>query len=238
MPAHLYSSAVRDFSLTELRRKYSIEMTNHVMKTLIVDDEPIARKVLREELELFPEVAIVGEAENGREALQKITDLQPDLVFLDLQMPVMGGFEVVRNLRGARLPVIVVITAFDQHAIEAFEAGAIDYLLKPINETRLAKAIERARNLQGKPLEVAETLAKIASTHEGGGAGTAKGRKIVGRIGEEYFILDANEVLAFQAEGELVWIITSKNRYICAQSLAALRGRRANSASACPSKCS
>jgi len=192
------------------------------MKTLIVDDEPIARRILREELESFPEVEIVAEAENGREALQKITDLQPDLVFLDLQMPVMGGFEVVRNLRGSRLPVIVVITAFDQHAIEAFEAGAIDYLLKPINETRLRKAIERAGNLQGKPLGVAETLAKIASTPD---AASSKGRKIVGRIGEEYFILDANEVLAFQAEGEIVWIITSKNRYICAQSLRAIEGR-------------
>src|ERR1700726_2968868 len=201
-------------------------MTNHVMKTLIVDDEPIARRVLREELEMFPEVEIVAEAENGREALQKINDLQPDLVFLDLQMPVMGGFEVVRNLRGVRVPVIVVITAFDQHAIEAFEAGAIDYILKPINETRLLKAIERARNLQGKPLEVAETLAKIASTPDASTATTSsKGRKIVGRIGEEYFILDANEVLAFQAEGEIVWIITSKNRYICAQSLRAIEGR-------------
>src|ERR1700687_4579046 len=200
-------------------------MTNHVMKTLIVDDEAIARRVLREELELFPEVEIVAEAENGREAIQKITDLQPDLVFLDLQMPVMGGFEVVRNLRGTRLPVIVVITAFDQHAIEAFEAGAIDYFLKPINETRLRKAIERAGNLQGKPLEVAETLAKIASTPDATTGTSSKGRKIVGRIGEEYFILDANEVLAFQAAGEIVWIITSKNRYICAQSLRAIEGR-------------
>jgi DNA-binding LytR/AlgR family response regulator len=195
------------------------------MKTMIVDDEPIARRVLREELELFPEVEIVAEAENGREALQKITDLQPDLVFLDLQMPVMGGFEVVRNLRGVRLPVIVVITAFDQHAIEAFEAGAIDYLLKPINETRLRKAVERARNLQGKPSEVAESLAKIASAPDAAAPASSKGRKIVGRIGEEYFILDANEVLAFQAEGEIVWIITSKNRYICAQSLRAIEGR-------------
>jgi two-component system LytT family response regulator len=202
----------------------AIEMTNRVMKTLIVDDEPIARRVLREELEQFPEVEIVAEAENGRDALHKIADLQPDLVFLDLQMPVMGGFEVVRNLKGDRLPVIVIITAFDQHAIEAFEAGAIDYLLKPINEARLRKAIERARNLHGRPLEVAETLAKIASTPDAGTT-VSKGRKIVGRIGEEYFILDANEVLAFQAEGELVWIITSKNRYICAQSLRAIEPR-------------
>src|ERR1035441_2855850 len=79
---------------------------DRVIKTVIADDEQIARQVLREELELLPEVTIVGEAENGREALQQIVELQPDLVFLDLQMPGMGGFEVVRNLSGPRLPVI------------------------------------------------------------------------------------------------------------------------------------
>ena len=115
------------------------------MKTLIVDDEPIARRVLREELETFPEVAVVGEAENGKQALRQIAELQPDLVFLDLHMPVMGGFEVVQKLGGGPLPIIVIVTAYDQHAIEAFEAGAIDYLLKPVSEARLQKAIERAR---------------------------------------------------------------------------------------------
>src|SRR5260370_19519884 len=100
--------------------KFNPPMAFSVMKTLIVDDEPIARRVLREELDLFPEIEIVGEAENGREAIQKIADLQPDLVFLDLQMPVMGGFEVARNLRGSRLPVIVIVTAYDQHAIHNF----------------------------------------------------------------------------------------------------------------------
>ena len=79
------------------------------MKTLIVDDEPIARRVLREELEQFPQIQVVGEAEDGRHALQQIAALQPDLVFLDLQMPVMGGFEVIRNLKGGRLPVIVIL---------------------------------------------------------------------------------------------------------------------------------
>ena len=83
---------------------------------------------------------IVGEAENGKQALQQIAELKPDLVFLDLQMPVMGGFEVVRKLRGGHLPVVVIVTAFDQHAIEAFEAGAVDYLLKPVGEERLRKA--------------------------------------------------------------------------------------------------
>jgi two-component system LytT family response regulator len=184
------------------------------MKTLIVDDEPIARRVLREELEQFPEIQIIGEAEDGGAALQQIANLHPDLVFLDLQMPVMGGFEVVRNLKGGRLPVIVIVTAFDQHAIEAFEAGAVDYLLKPVNEARLRKAVERAAALQGKPLQVAEHLANIEP-----------GRKIVGRAGEEYFLLDADEVLAFQAEGELVWIITPKRRLLASHSLRALETR-------------
>lgn len=186
------------------------------MKTLIVDDEPIARRVLREELELFPEVQIVGEAEDGRQALEQIAKLQPDLVFLDLQMPVMGGFEVVRNLKSGVLPVIVIVTAFDQHAMEAFEAGAVDYLLKPVNESRLRKSVERAAALQGNPLKVAEDIANIISP---------QGRKIVGRSGEEYLLLDADEVLAFQAEGELVWIITAKNRYLATHSLRALEAR-------------
>jgi two-component system, LytTR family, response regulator len=188
------------------------------MKTLIVDDEPIARRVLREELEQFPQVHVIGEAENGRQALQQIETLHPDLVFLDLQMPLMGGFEVVRNLKGGRLPVIVIVTAFDQHAMEAFEAGAVDYLLKPVNETRLRKAVERAGALQGKPLQVAEHLANIASTE-------AQSRKIVGRSGEEYFLLDADEVLAFQAEGELVWIITARRRLLASHSLRTLETR-------------
>ena len=185
------------------------------MKTLIVDDEPIARRVLREELDQFPQIQIVGEAEDGRQALQQIENLHPDLVFLDLQMPVMGGFEVVRNLKGGRLPVIVIVTAFDQHAMEAFEAGAVDYLLKPVNETRLRKAVERASALQGKPLQVAEHVVNIASSDQ-------PNRKIVGRAGEEYFLLDADEVLAFQAEGELVWIITAKRRLLASHSLRTL----------------
>jgi two-component system LytT family response regulator len=198
-------------------------MDNRIMKTLVVDDEPIARRVLREELELFREVKIVGEANNGREALQKITDLNPDLVFLDLQMPVMGGFEVVQSLTGSRLPAIVIVTAFDQHAIEAFDAGAIDYLLKPISEARLRKAIEKAQHLQDKPEEIAETLARIASAPAV--RSSSKRRKIVGRNGDEYFLLDADEVLAFQAEGALVWIITSRHRLLATESLRVIESK-------------
>ena len=195
------------------------------MKALIVDDEPIARRVLREGLELFREVLVVGEAGDGKEALQKIARLRPDLVFLDLQMPVMSGFEVVRNLSEPPLPVIVIVTAFDQHAIEAFEAGAIDYLLKPVSEARLRTAVERARHLQGKPGEVAARLDRIASAAEPSNA--PRTRKVVGRSGEEYFFLDADDVLAFQAERELVWIITSKQRLLATQSLRVIEERMA-----------
>jgi DNA-binding LytR/AlgR family response regulator len=200
-------------------------MDRGVMKALIVDDEPIARRVLREELELFRNVMVVGEAGDGKEALQKIAKLRPDVVFLDLQMPVMSGFEVVRNISEPPLPVIVIVTAFDQHAIEAFEAGAIDYLLKPVSEARLRTAVQRARHLQGKPGAVADRLEKIASAAQS--SGPPRSRKVVGRSGEEYFFLDADDVLAFQAERELVWIITSKQRLLATQSLRVIEARLA-----------
>jgi len=194
------------------------------MKALIVDDEPIARGVLREGLQLFPDVLVVGEAGDGKDALGKIGKFQPDLVFLDLQMPVMSGFEVVRNLNGPALPVIVIVTAFDQHAIEAFEAGAVDYLLKPVSEVRLRRSVERARNLLGRPGEIAAQVDKIASVQP---SGAPRSRKVVGRNGEEYFLLDLDEVLAFQAERELVWIVTPKQRLLATQSLRAIGERLA-----------
>jgi two-component system, LytTR family, response regulator len=187
-----------------------------VIRTLIVDDEAVARKVLREELEAFKDVEIIGEADNGQEALRLIEELRPDLVFLDLRMPVLGGFDVIR-LRGDILPSFIIVTAYDQHAIEAFEAGAIDYLLKPVSPNRLQKAVQRARALHGNKRQLAENAAKLAEATVP--ATLPRARKVVGRTGEEYFLLDANEILAFQAEGELVWIITAKTRFLATQSL-------------------
>ena len=187
------------------------------MRALIVDDEPISRRVLREELEAFPEVQVIGEAGDGRDALQRIGELRPDLVFLDLQMPVMSGLEVVQSIRQAPLPIIVIVTAFDQHAIEAFEAGAIDYLLKPISEARLRTTVERARGLLGKPGEIAARVEKVAASMQP--PGLPRSRKVVGRSGDDYFVLDLDEVLAFQAERELVWIITGKQRLLSTQTL-------------------
>jgi two-component system LytT family response regulator len=195
------------------------------MKALIVDDEPIARQVLREDLDQLSEVRVVGEASDGKEALRAIAKLQPDVVFLDLQMPVMSGFEVVRKLAGPDLPVIIVVTAFDQHAIEAFDAGAIDYLLKPVSEARLRTAVERARKLLGKPGEIASSIDRIAAAQP---QSAGRSRKIIGRTGEEYFLLDLDEVLAFQAERELVWIVTAKQRLLATQSLRTIEDRLGN----------
>lgn len=198
-----------------------------LLRTLIVDDEPIARKVLREELRQFEDIKIVGEAEDGADAVEAISDLDPDLVFLDLQMPGMGGFEVIRHIRGGqRIPTVVIVTAFDKHAIEAFEAGAVDYLLKPVTRERLAQAVARARNLHAQPGAAAETLARMNEVAEAPLGRIS--RKIVARSGEEYLLLNADEVYAFAAEGDLVWIVTARKRYLATQPLKALQAKLQN----------
>jgi two-component system, LytTR family, response regulator len=196
-----------------------------VIRTILVDDEPIARKVLREELEAVSDIEIVAEAQNGREAIEQIASLAPDLVFLDLQMPGIDGFEVVRRLHGGSLPCIVIVTAFDQHAIQAFEAGAVDYLLKPVSEERMARCLDRVRQLRRNALAVAESVARIQEIAPGERA--ARPKKIVGKLGEEYFLLETSQVLAFQAERELVWIITRKQRYLATQPLKVLQDKLA-----------
>jgi two-component system, LytTR family, response regulator len=195
------------------------------LKTLIVDDEPIAREILREELELVGDVEIVAEADNGSKALQEIDRHRPALVLLDLQMPVMGGLEVVRNLgRGPHLPAIVIVTAYDQFAIQAFEAGAIDYLLKPVGQERLAAAVARAKRLNGR-----DALERLARLQEIAAAGPGPGpRRIVGRAGEEFFLLSADEIYAFQAEGDIVWIVTAERKYEATQTLKVLEERLKN----------
>lgn len=199
------------------------------MRALIVDDEPVARRVLREELESLGSIDVVGEADNGKTALLKISSIKPDIVFLDIQMPVMGGFEVLDRLEGGHMPVVVMVTAYDQHAIRAFELGAIDYLLKPIGQQRLLQAVDRAKRMARNPLEVAENLATLHEIAPTAGNGPRRVRKIVGKLGEEYFLLNPPEVLAFQADGEVTWIITAKQRYMATQNLSAIENRLQNS---------
>ena len=176
------------------------------MRVLIADDEPIARAVLREHVTVIPGLEIVGEAENGPQTLAQIFSAAPDVVLLDLQMPELDGLAVVRSLRGERVPLIIFVTAFERHALEAFDVGAVDYLLKPVRRERLEKAIEKARRqLQEKTAGSKETL-----------------RKVVGRRGEDLYLLDPSEIVAFQAEGELVHVIAASARYLSDYSLKSL----------------
>ena len=197
---------------------------NRVVKALIADDEPISRKVLREELALLPEVKLVGEAENGREALEQIADQQPDLVFLDLQMPLMGGLEVVQHLNGTQLPVIVIVAGFQERGIEALDASAIEYLVKPVTAVTLLKVVERAKALLDKPQEIAERLAKIAKVAD---KPKSVSPKLVGRADGDYYLVDVDEVLALQGEGDLVWIVTRQRRLLTNLTLRSLESRLA-----------
>lgn len=115
-----------------------------MIRALIVDDEPLPRERIRTLLAAYPEIEVGGECGDGREAVEAILLGRPDLVFLDIQMPELDGFEVVRSIAGEYLPAIVFVTAFDQHAIRAFEVNAVDYLLKPINAERFDAAVRRA----------------------------------------------------------------------------------------------
>jgi two-component system LytT family response regulator len=115
------------------------------IKTLIVDDEALARRGLKLRLKPFADIEIVAEARNGKEAVRKIEELGPDLVFLDIQMPGMSGFEVIAALDETRLPAFLFVTAYDEYAIRAFEVNAADYLLKPIEDQRLETAVKKVR---------------------------------------------------------------------------------------------
>lgn len=116
-----------------------------MLNALIVDDEELARRGLELRLQKYADITICGQCRNGREALIAVREHAPDLMFLDVQMPGIDGFEVLRRLAGSTMPAIIFVTAYDEFALEAFGANALDYLLKPINDDRLDEAIARAR---------------------------------------------------------------------------------------------
>jgi len=191
------------------------------LRTLIVDDEPIARRLLTEELAAIAGVAMVGEASDGEQAVDLIHRLHPDLVLLDVQMPVFDGFEVVRRLFTLP-PSIVFVTAYDQHALRAFEVGAADYLLKPVRADRLRAAVERAQQVRRHPAQAAETVARTLDAN----ANTpVNRRRIVGRKGQEFFLVDLDDVYAFRADGERVSIVTRQGTYLASHTLLELSAR-------------
>ncbi len=135
------------------------------IRTLLVDDEKLAVQGLQIRLEPFEDVEIIGTCQNGREAIRAIKTEKPDLVFLDIQMPGFDGFSVVQGVMDVEPPLFVFVTAFEEHAIRAFEANAVNYLMKPVDEDKLADTIERVRNRlsERKSSEEAEKLKNVLS---------------------------------------------------------------------------
>ncbi|MBK5290655.1 MAG: response regulator transcription factor [Acidobacteriia bacterium] len=171
------------------------------MKALIVDDEPIARQILRELLEDCPGVQVAGEASTGVEALQRMITLRPDVVFMDYEMPGLDGLATVNSLQGPSSPAIIFVTAYQQHALAAFDAGAVDYLLKPVRKERLQAALKKIARPAANP----------------GGL-----RKVMAQSGSDIILIDTAQVAAFQADGETIYILSGKNRYPSTYTLKAL----------------
>jgi two-component system, LytTR family, response regulator len=139
-------------------------MTKSEIKVLVVDDELLGRERICSLLNQHAEIKIVGECANGRQAVEAIRNLKPDLVFLDVQMPKINGFDVVEIIGAENMPVVIFVTAYDKYAIPAFEINAVDYLLKPFDEERFEKAVDRAKReikRQESPTEIKENLREL-----------------------------------------------------------------------------
>ena len=147
-------------------------MSSRPIRALIVDDEELARRGLEIRLRGHPDIEIVGQCVNGREALNAITEFQPDLMFLDIQMPGLSGFDVLARIPQESMPMVVFVTAYDKYALDAFEAHALDYLLKPINDGRFAQALTHVREHweQRNALAQREKLMSLLAQTRGAGS--------------------------------------------------------------------
>ena len=152
------------------------------IRTLLVDDEPLARRGLELRLAAAADVDIVGECANGREALAQVAALQPDLMFLDIQMPGLSGLDVLAQLPQDSVPLVVFVTAFDRYAIEAFEAQALDYLLKPVDDERLAQALVRVRQTLAERASLAQHARMLGLLAAMRGAGELDPEALLARV--------------------------------------------------------
>ncbi len=194
--------------------------------TLIVDDEPLARRNIRLLLKDDPEIEIVGEAANGREALALIKNRSPDLVFLDIQMPELDGFGVLESIEAERLPAIVFVTAFDQYALKAFEFHALDYLLKPFDDARFDKALRQAKLQVGQRelKDLSQRLVALLAAHGGGNASEPMRQpqyltrlliKSAGRV----FFLKTDEIDCVQAEDYYVKLNVGRKGHLLRETM-------------------
>jgi len=191
------------------------------MRVVIVDDEPIAREGVRTQLLREPEVEIVAECGDGLEAVETIRELAPDLVFLDVQMPGMDGFEVVQTLGVEATPAVVFVTAYDKYALQAFEVNAVDYLLKPFDNERFQKAFQRARlQIERK---TAETInKKLEALIESMRPQNRYLERLVVKSGGRIFFLAVNEIDWIESADNYVSLHSGRDAHLIRETLTSL----------------
>lgn len=191
------------------------------LRSVIVDDEPLARKLLRSMLEEHSDVEVVAEFADGDEAVIGIRRIEPDLVFLDVQMPKRNGMEVLRELGPDRDTEIVFVTAYDQYALRAFEVNAVDYLLKPFDEERLGEALERVRARLVRP-ERGDYQDRLSALIEQLGTPYEHVERIAVKRGEKIFLQPVRDVELFDSEGKYVRIYAGAEEYLIRETMVQL----------------
>ncbi|GHD34302.1 LytR/AlgR family response regulator transcription factor [Halioglobus pacificus] len=189
------------------------------LRAIVVDDENLARRGLTLRLANIPAVELVAECSNGAEALKAIAELSPDLVFLDIQMPGMNGFDVIEHLQSDNMPMIVFVTAFDEFAVDAFKVHAVDYVLKPIDEQRLEEAVNRAlaHRAQAETAASKEKLVQLVMGITGASASSveemAESSEAPKKWPEKITIRDGNDI-RFIRVAEITWVDAAGD-YMC-----------------------
>jgi two-component system LytT family response regulator/two-component system response regulator LytT len=179
------------------------------INTIIVDDEKPAREELAYLLKAFPEVNVIGQGKNGVEAVALIKEHSPDLVFLDVQMPGLDGFGVLKKIveRKMKMPHVVFATAFDQYAVQAFEVNAVDYVLKPFDKARIAKAIQRARKMLDTQTSTTDRLEQLVS-QLGAAKSTPQPAKVLVNVQQRLLLVNAEDIIFATVDGGSIWIVT------------------------------
>ncbi|HYE73252.1 MAG TPA: LytTR family DNA-binding domain-containing protein [Blastocatellia bacterium] len=194
------------------------------IRTLIVDDEPLGRTVIREMLRGDAEIELIGECANGREAIEIISQQSPDLIFLDVQMPMMDGFELLKAIASSHLPMIIFVTAYDQYAVKAFDVHAIDYLLKPFDRERFSKALQRAKTTL-KQAQTTEVNERILSLLEEQKVKTTYLERLVIKTNGRVLFLRTDEIDWIEAEGNYVSLHVKKDSYLLRETISGLEAQ-------------
>jgi len=198
-------------------------MESPLIRVLLVDDESLAREMLREMLQTDPLVTIVGESCNGREALEAIRTHSPDLIFLDVQMPELGGFEVLEAL-GKEIPRVIFVTAYDQYAVRAFEVHALDYLLKPFDQERFDISWQRARAQILRDRD-GGTDQRILALLEEMKAGNKYLERLVIKASGRIYFLETAEIDWIEAEGNYVSVHSAKKSHLLRETISSLESQ-------------